>query len=191
MPDAIKDIVTYFTWRPTVCVAPGTVCRFPGTHKHNIFFSRLSMLHQFKRSIISCRPLGEASKRCATRVCVPLYDGLRGAAATMQHDAASAQQRAWVAPEISGLKPEHSNFWHTTGSRRNAGFGVFCMATWMCIILCIRSDGWFFMRQPSSIPLGYLEIFQAQNDPKRTSKPQQCPCCPSKPFGSCTPWGVW
>ena len=34
MPNAIKDFVTYFTWRPTVCVASGTVCRSPGIHKH-------------------------------------------------------------------------------------------------------------------------------------------------------------
>ena len=47
---------------------------------------------------VICRPLGEASKRCATRVCVPLYDGLSGAAATMQHDAASASTDSMSSP---------------------------------------------------------------------------------------------
>ena len=52
-------------------------------------FSALSMIVAsvgFFSYIISYRPPGEASKRCATRVCVPLYDGLCGAAATMQHE---------------------------------------------------------------------------------------------------------
>ena len=64
-------------------------------------FSALSMIVAsvgFSSYIISYRP-PEASKRLAQQsVCVPLYDGLCGAAATMQHEQ--------VPLESQDLKPQ-------------------------------------------------------------------------------------
>ena len=132
MPNAIKDFVTYFTWRPTVCVASGTVCRSPGIHKHIYMYICIIMyvymynyvcIYIYTKSLVHCpwllpqlgffhisSPIGRPEKlqRDAQLVCVFLCMMVFVVQLPRCNTSKckDPQQTAWVAPWISGLKPQ-------------------------------------------------------------------------------------
>jgi len=218
MPNAIKDFVTYFTWRPTVCVASGTVCRSPGIHKHIyidiyvymyiyicIYICIIMYVYIYTKSLVHCpwllpqlvffiyhllsaagRSFKEMRNSC---VCSFVWWSLWCSC----HDATRASARIHNRQHELPLESQDSNpnFWHTTGSRKNAGFGVFLMATWVCIILCGRSDGswWGSLVSPRDI-LGStkrkmtLQSKQANHSSVRVALPSLLAAAPLEGFGS-------